>query len=129
MTIPIETVTVSQAAKEQLIKLKRYTGLEHWNVLCRWAFCASLAEPSIPPQAKIPTDSTVEMTWKVFGGTHQDLYLGMLKERCRADGLGVTPDVLASQFRLHLHRGIGYLAADRQIRSVSTFLRRVVPRR
>ncbi|MGH9941519.1 MAG: DndE family protein [Pyrinomonadaceae bacterium] len=31
----IEHIRLSQQAKEQLIKLKRTTGIQHWNVLCR----------------------------------------------------------------------------------------------
>ena len=82
---------------------------------CR-AFCRSLAEPSVPPPAKIPADSNVELSWRVFGGRHHELYMGLLKERCLRDGLGADDDVLAMQFRLHLHRGIAYLASDRRIR-------------
>ena len=82
----IETIRLSQQARDQLIKLKRVTGLKNWNVLCRWAFCRSLAEPSVPTPVKIPTDSNVEMTWRVFGGAQADLYLAVLKVRCRRDG-------------------------------------------
>lgn len=121
----IEHIRLSQQAKDQLLKLKRRTGIQHWNVLCRWAFCVSLAEPSLPPSAKIPADSSVEMTWKVFGGTSADIYTALLKQRCHQDGLGVTDEVLATQFRLHLHRGIGYLAADRQITAISGLIKRV----
>ncbi len=115
----IEHIRLSQQAREQLIRLKRHTGIEHWNALCRWAFCRSLSEPSVPPPAKHPADSNVEMSWRVFGGRHGDLYLALLKERCLTDGLGVGEDVLALQFRLHLHRGIAYLANDRSIRGVA----------
>jgi DNA sulfur modification protein DndE len=121
----IERIVLSQQAKDQLIKLKRTTGIKHWNVLCRWAFCTSLAEPSAPPPAKIPTDSNVEMTWKVFGGPHHELYLALLKARCRRDGLEMDEEVLAMQFRLHLHRGIGYLFADRRIQRVRDLFRRL----
>jgi DNA sulfur modification protein DndE len=123
--MPIENIYLSQQGKDQLIKLKRWTKIQHWNVLCRWAFCLSLAEPGIPPPAKIPSDSSVEMSWKVFGGPYSDIYLALLKERCQRDGLGTSDDVLVAQFRLHLHRGIGYLAADRRIRSISDLLKRV----
>ena len=115
----IEHIRVSQQAREQLIRLKRHTGIDHWNVLCRWAFCRSLAEPSVPPPARHPADSNVEMSWRVFGGRQSDLYMALLKERCLLDGLGVSDDVLALQFRLHLHRGIAYLANDRSVRSVA----------
>ncbi|HEX3885398.1 MAG TPA: DNA sulfur modification protein DndE [Stellaceae bacterium] len=117
MAMPIEHIRLSKQGREQLIRLKRYTGIEHWNVLCRWAFCRSLAEPSVPPPARIPADSNVEMSWRVFGGRYHDVYLAVLKERCLRDGLGVEEDVVAAQFRLHLHRGIAYLASDRSLRA------------
>ena len=115
----IEYVRLSQQAKDQLIGLRRRTGIDHWNVLCRWAFCLSLAEQSVPPVTKISTDSNVEMSWRVFGGRDADLYMALLKERCVRDGLGTDPDVLTQQFRLHLHRGVSYLAADRDLRQIN----------
>lgn len=121
----VDRIQLSQQAKDQLLKLKRNTGIKHWNVLCRWAFCTSLAEPSPPPMAKIPADSNVEMSWKVFGGVHHELYLALLKARCRRDGLGTDDETLTVQFRLHLHRGIGYLFADRRIQSIGDLFKRL----
>lgn len=118
----IEHIKLSQQAKDQLVKLKRYTGIEHWNVLCRWALCVSLAEESIPPASKIPADSNVEMSWKVFGGRYSDLYLALIKERCVRDGFGTDPDTVAQQFRLHLHRGISYLAGNRELRRIDDLI-------
>ena len=120
----LEHIRVSERARDQLVRLKRPTGIQHWNVLCRWAFCASLADPSVPTPTKIPSDSSVEMTWKVFGGTYEEIYLALLKERCRCDGLGTSDEVLTTQFRLHLHRGIGILAADRRLRNIADLMRR-----
>lgn len=115
----IEHIRVSKQAREQLIRLKRHTGIEHWNVLCRWAFCRSLAEATPPPPAKIPADSNVEMSWRVFGGRHSDIYMALLKARCLADGLPLDDETIAQQFRLHLHRGIAYLANDRDVRDIA----------
>ncbi|MDF7798517.1 DNA sulfur modification protein DndE [Pontiellaceae bacterium B1224] len=108
----LETVRISDKAKYQLIKVKQKTGIEHWNVLCRWAFCLSLADESIPSPAKIPLDSNVEMTWRVFGGEHHELYLALLKHRCQCDNKGATTEELTTQFKLHLHRGIGMLLSS-----------------
>lgn len=52
------------------------------------------------------------MSWQTFGGEMADLLLIALKQRCHNDGLGTDRETLATQFRLHLHRGIGYLAGD-----------------
>lgn len=122
----VEHICLSQQAKDQLIKLKRLTGIDHWNVLCRWAFCISLSEKSVPPAIKIPSDSNVEMSWKVFGGRYADLYMAILKERCVQDGLGTDPDTIAQQFRLHLHRGIAYLSGNKSLRSVEDLVSLVI---
>lgn len=122
MDTPIERIRLSQTAKDQLIKLKRITKIEQWNILCRWGFCRSLAEPSIPSPVPLPNDSNLEMTWQVFGGDIADILLIALKQRCYQDGLGWEKEVLARQFLLHLHRGIGYLAGDHNIKKLDDLL-------
>lgn len=122
----IKQIRLSSQAKEQLIRLKMRTGITHWNILCRWAFCLSLRQASPPTPVEIPADSNVEMTWPVFGGDAHELYLALLKERCERDGLGSSEEVLARQFRLHLHRGIGYLATPHSIRSIADLVRLVM---
>ena len=122
MEPPVKQIKLSQSAKDQLVKLKRYTKIDQWNILCRWAFCRSLAEPSIPSPIPIPLDSNVEITWQVFGGEMADIFTIALKQRCQQDGLGTDPETLATQFRLHLHRGIGYLAGDQNIKLIENLI-------
>lgn len=105
-----ETVRLSERAKTQLITLKRRTGIQHWNILCRWAFCLSLAEPSTPPKEEIALDSNVEMTWKTFAGPREEAFTALLRYRCHIDGLDPSDArELALTLRLHIHRGISYL--------------------
>lgn len=118
----IERIRISQTAEDQLIKLKRSTKIKQWNILCRWALCRSLAEPSIPSPVAIKTDSKVEMTWNVFGGEIADILLIALKQRCHQDGLATDKDTLKQQFTLHLHRGIGYLAGDSKIKQIEDLI-------
>lgn len=118
----IEKFKVSERAKTQLITLKRKTKIDNWNILCRWAFCLSLKEPSTPPPENIPADSSVEMTWKVFGGEYSEVYYALLLERCRQDGIELEADRIFAHFRLHLHRGISYLASDKSITDISSFV-------
>jgi DNA sulfur modification protein DndE len=119
----LKQIRLSSQAKDQLIRLKTKTGITQWNILCRWAFCLSLRQPTPPTPMEVPADSNVEMTWPVFGGDAHELYLALLKERCAADGLGTSDEVLARQFRPHLHRGISYLATPHLIRSVADLIR------
>ena len=122
----IKQFRLSGQSRDQLIRLKTRTGIGQWNILCRWAFCLSLRQPSPPTPAEKTTDSNVELTWQVFGGEAHELYLALLKERCEQDGLGTTDEVLARQFRLHLHRGIAYLATPHAIRSLADLIRLAV---
>jgi len=122
----LEAFRVSNRARDHLIKLKRLTYIPNWNAICRWAFCVSLAEPTPPRRERIPADSSVEMTWRTFGGDCDSLYWALLKERCRRDGLELTEETLVEQFRLHLHRGIGYLAGDADVRSIAGLVRKAL---
>lgn len=105
----IETVKISEKAKLQLITLKKRTGIQNWNTLCRCALALSLKEKSPPPNEVINTDSNVEMTWKTFTGGKENLYLNLLILKAQKDGLNINKTELNQYFKLHLHRGISYL--------------------
>ncbi len=123
--MPVDTVRLSKSARDQLITLKRYTRIENWNVLCRWAFCVSLAEESPPRHEKVTGDSAIEMSWKTFAGEHETLYWALLIERCHRDGITLSEENLQNFFRVHLHRGISYLAGDPSLKSISGLLKKV----
>lgn len=114
----VRTIRLSQKAKEQLIRLKSRTGITTWNTLCRWALCVSLAEPSVPQNVENPADSNVEMDWKTFCGSYGSVIKAALQQRCYEDGLGSEPATIAKQFRLHLHRGISYLAGNKKLKKI-----------
>ena len=119
----IETVRVSEKAKIQLITLKRRTGIQNWNVLCRWALCTSLAEKSEPPNEEIPSDSSIEMTWKTFSGGEEELYLALIQLRATKSGLHLERESMNRYFRLHLHRGISYLVGNLKINKIEDLIR------
>ena len=68
----VKQIRLSLQARDQLIRLKSRTGIQQWNILCRWAFGLSLRETTPPTPVDIPSDSNVEMTWHVFGGEHHE---------------------------------------------------------
>lgn len=125
MDSPIRNIRVSNTGRDQLIRLKRFTGIQHWNVLCRWAFCRSLAEPHSPSHAPLGEMSNVEMTWQVFAGPYSDVLLMALYERLHVDGQNTDDDSFNLMFRLHLHRGIAYLAGE-SVRRIDTLIERAI---
>ncbi|MFM5801899.1 DNA sulfur modification protein DndE [Aeromonas veronii] len=101
----IDNIRLSEKAKQQLIAIKRKTGVENWNVLCRWALNLSLLEYSEPPFEDIHLDSSIEMSWKVFTGEYSDIYHTIFLQRLQRSSHINEHDY----FKLHLHRGISYL--------------------
>ena len=43
----IEQVRVSERARVQLINIKRRTGVQNWNIICRWALAISLKDKKL----------------------------------------------------------------------------------
>ena len=120
----VKQIKLSKEDKDRLIRLKTKTGIQNWNVLCRWALCFSLNEPTIPAPEGLASDSNLEMAWHVFGGEYHEIFEILIKQRCINDGLGVEKETLQQQFKLHLHRGITYLASTNYVRSIDElFLR------
>ena len=119
----IDTVRVSEKGKVQLITLKRRTGIQNWNTLCRWALCISLNENSEPPNEDIPSDSSIEMTWKTFTGGDEEIYLALIKLRAHNAGIALSKESLTRYSRLHLHRGISYLNAAQTELKVEDLIR------
>ncbi len=115
----IREIKLSQKEKDQLSRLKSRTGLEHWNELCRWAINISLLEPTKPPNKNIPTDSNTVIPWHIFAGDYGDFYLDLIRMRCIEDGLNLDDDTVANQFRQHLKRGIGYMFANKKLRTAA----------
>ena len=124
MKPPVESVRVSAQGRDQLIKLKRQTGLDNWNILCRWALCCSLREKVVPPRSPVSADGGVEMSWKVFAGESSDELAAVIYQRTAIDGFAEHPDGAAQCLRAHLHRGLGYLASEKDISGISGFLKR-----
>lgn len=121
MEPPVDRIKLSQSAKDQLLKLKRITKIDQWNILCRWAFCRSLADSSLPSPVLVPSDNNLEITWQAFGGDISDQLIIALKQWCYEHELPIDKESLAHQLRHHIHRGIGYLASDPDIRSIKDF--------
>lgn len=78
----LKQIKLSSQAKDKLSRLKGKTGIENWNILCRWAFCYSISEDTIPTDLPIVSDSNVEMSWYTFAGDYGDIYEALIKNWC-----------------------------------------------
>ena len=118
----IDNIRLGQQSRDQLIRLKRITGIDNWNVLCRWALCLSLADKNLPPRLKSGGDAAIDISWRTFAGEHADIYFSLLAQRAHEEGRAVSREVLSEMARVHVVRGIGFLTARRQLTSISNRL-------
>lgn len=108
----IRRVRLSVDAREQLLRLKRLTGVQKWNTLARFAVSRSLAEPAPPSAAPLGEWSPLDMSFAVFAGGLEHTWLALLRQRCREDGLPTDDATVERQLHLHLHRGAAYLSVE-----------------
>ncbi|ABQ26654.1 DNA sulfur modification protein DndE [Geotalea uraniireducens] len=119
MRPPVEHVRVSTKGKEILIKIKRRTGLEHWNEVCRVALCHSLSNPTSPPKLERVSDSTIDIEWKTFAGQYQKEFAAMIMLRSKQHGININDrEEIAQYFRSHLERGIVSLQTSKDVSSL-----------
>ena len=118
----IKQIRLSNQSKDKLARLKGKTGIKNWNVLCRWAFCYSLSENTVPTDIEIVLDSNLEMSWYTFAGEFSDLYDALLIEWCIEKEIEPTTENLQKYFKLHLERGISYLSGTNFIRELDDLI-------
>lgn len=114
----IKQIKLSNSAKEKLSRLKGKTGIQNWNILCRWALCYSLSEYTIPTDLEIPSDSNLEMSWYTFSGEYSEIYYALLKEWCLKMGLPTDEATIDKYFKLNLERGIAHLSGTNFIKNL-----------
>ena len=126
MKPPVETVKISARGREILIKVKRNTGIERWNEICRVALCQSLANPTIPPKSLSRGDTAIEIEWKTFAGEFSHELASAVIIRAYNDGIKTeTSASVSDYFRSHMERGIASLQNTRDL--VSYILRSCAP--
>lgn len=105
----IERIRFTSAARNQLVALKRRTGIEHYNVICRHALCISLATPSCPAAESYNFQNGIEMDFRVLTGGHEAIYLNLVRVRAVQDGVKQDDASIRDYLTRHLHRGLAYL--------------------
>ena len=119
----LDALRLDNSARYSLIVLKRKTGIDTWNVLCRWALCVSLAEQESPRDGLVGEKKEIEIAWDVFAGKAASIYRGLLVERCKLENLEVSQKNLSYILSQHVHRGIGYLVGNKDVKDIGGLLR------
>lgn len=112
MSTLIERVKITAAGKQQLITLKRRTGIEHYNIICRHALCASLAITTKVPDENLQYAGGLEIEWRTFAGDAEATFTNLLITRTLIEEGDSTPIAVRKILQSHLHRGLAYLISN-----------------
>jgi DNA sulfur modification protein DndE len=113
MLVKITRLRFTKEASNRLRFAAGKTGLTP-NLLCRLGFCLSLGEPAIPNPADYPEEER-EFNRYTLLGEYDPLFVALLKERCRKDGVNL--ELLPDYFRAHMNRGATLL--QHRVKSVA----------
>lgn len=80
--------------------------------------CFSLSEGTIPADFELPADSNVEMSWLTFAGDNHEIYDALVRAWCVQNDISTDDETLAKYFKLHLNRGISYLAGTGVVKTL-----------
>ena len=116
----VRSFQLNTEASDQLLRLRRSTGINKNNVLCRWAFCMSLRRngPLALVDLTFETSGRGEINWETFAGEHSSVYLALLKLRLVEDGVELTSENLKIHLLQHINRGLGYLLGSKKIKTI-----------
>lgn len=112
MSALIERVRISAAGKQQLSTMKRRTGIEHYNIICRHALCASLSNTTRVPDEALQYNGGLEIEWKTFAGEAESTLTNLIIIRTLLEEGIVTSSNIRKILHAHLHRGLAYLVSD-----------------
>lgn len=108
----IERIRINAQGRSQLVQIKRKTGIDQYNVICRYALVLSLAEKSIPPTENGTLGNGIEIDWRTFCGGETILYEDMIAHRCKEEGKKINEENARECLTIHVHRGLAYLNAN-----------------
>lgn len=130
------TLRYSKKVRDQLIWLKRQTGLPHFHTLCRWAFCISLSDPTPARLVQVGGDAeerktgaqssggqSFELPWDRFGQREAGVLAELLRARATNEGLGTDRDSLQKLAQAHIQRGVSRMMVGKRIRSIADLVR------
>ncbi|ERS10106.1 hypothetical protein Q673_15415 [Marinobacter sp. EN3] len=103
----IDRIRLTATAKNQLITLKRKTGLQHYNSFCRHALCLSLANSSEIPPENLNFSGGLEIDWSTISGDTSSVLINLIYTAHKEQV--ISEEQLKTEITQHIHRGLSYL--------------------
>ena len=108
MNINIDQLRTSGSLKNLLTRIKGITSIQNWNVLCRWGFCLSIKQSTVPRMVDEKLDG-VEIDYDVLVGKNKIIYTQLLINNLRKNNIEINKENLAKYLNAHVNRGINII--------------------
>ena len=112
MEIKLDTIRTTLGVKYTLNRLKQLTGIETWNVLCRWAFCLSIKQENLPREIEENLDG-LEIDYEVFVGKNKDIYTQLLINNLLKYKIEINKRNLSKYLYAHINRGVNIMYSNK----------------
>ena len=112
MDLTIDNLKTSTNLKNFLTRIKTNTGIANWNVICRWAFCLSLKQTSLPREVDEKLDG-VEIDYDILVGKNKTIYTQLLINNLITHKVEINKRNLTKYLNAHVNRGANIIYTNK----------------
>ena len=112
MNFTIDLLRTSANVRNSLTRIKTITGIPNWNVICRWAFCLSLKQTSLPREVDEKLDG-IEIDYDTLVGKNKSIYTQLLINNLIAHKVEIDKKNLTKYLYAHVNRGVNIIYTNK----------------
>ena len=112
MDTNIDILRTSMNVKNSLTRIKSITGIPNWNILCRWAFCLSVKQTSLPREVEEKLDG-IEIDYDTLVGKNKSIYTQLLINNLVSHKEGINKKNLTKYLNAHVNRGVNIIYTNK----------------
>ena len=112
MDINIDVLRTSMNVKNSLSRIKTLTGIPNWNIICRWAFCLSIKQTSLPREVEEKLDG-VEIDYDTLFNKNKSIYTQLLINNLVTHKVEIDKNSLTKYLHAHVNRGVNIIYTNK----------------
>ena len=112
MNFTIDLLRTSANVRNSLTRIKTITGIPNWNIICRWAFCLSLKQTSLPREVDEKLDG-IEIDYDTLVGKNKSIYTQLLINNLISHKVEIDKKNLTKYLYAHVNRGVNIIYANK----------------
>ena len=112
MNFTIDLLRTSANVRNSLTRIKTITGIPNWNIICRWAFCLSLKQTSLPREVDEKLDG-IEIDYDTLVGKNKSIYTQLLINNLASHKVEIDKKNLTKYLYAHVNRGVNIIYTNK----------------